>query len=310
MGTYPRSMSLGQAVVALGEYPTGSVVNPAASGFCHEPILSAMYYNQFDMAEVISFHYNRSVDRKWQVGAGTIVLMVDGIEERPDLRNIYGLQTRRDSIRVFTSRGFRSFSDQERLLFLNVSRNVERVVNPGWWTTPFRLRFPAGVNLKVLNKQLYNLESYGIGLDAGSMVSVNVNELSGFEFHSTLTFGIALLNIPETVIYWNSGRREKIPFAPVIGFGYSQDFPGKDLNIHLLYQNSYQNTGKSMGVETIYHKLISIRLGTYNNILQGGVGIQIKSGKLINQFDYGFMSHPLGNSHMFGMSIRAEHRGQ
>jgi len=303
IGVYPRSISLGHSIVALNNNSSGFIINPAATGFSAGSELAVMYINQFNMANLFSIHYNRSIGEKWQVGASVLSFFVGGIQERPDLRSIYDLQSRRDTVRALTDLGFDTFNDRETALYFNFTRNYKIAIGLGWWTTPFFVQMPIGINVKILNKQLYDLTGYGMGLDIGTMASFKLSDVSGYDRLGEITFGLSLTNFPETLIYWDSGKNDQIPIAVIYGIGYNQIIVPGYINGKLLYQNKTTEEISDYGLEIIWKKLVAVRLGMETEQMQGGLGMEFTIKGIITSLDYSYMAHALGNAHRFGVRL-------
>lgn len=260
--------------------------------------------NQFSMADLYSLHVNSAIGKKWQLGATFISFHVDGILKRPDLRSIYDIQSRRDTVRAMTAQGFKPFSNWESVVFINMSRNFLKTVDPGWWTSPFPLKIPVGINFKILNKSLHDLDGYGIGLDIGTMGTFSIQDLIGRDWLGELTLGISLTNAPETLIYWDSGKTDKLQMGIIYGFGYNQVILKNFLKVQYINQYTTNDDAPSFGIETTYRDNFAVRFGKKNNQIQGGIGLNMQIRYFTAGIDYGFMSHILGNAHRFGLTIQ------
>jgi hypothetical protein len=301
IGASPRSVSLGQAVAALPQHVGGYLVNPAATGFIPYPVLNGMWVNQFGLADYLALGVSVPWKTNYQWGVHGVILSVDGIPERPDLRLITDLETRRDSIRALVKRGFDTFSDREIALTINFTRNISRIIDPGWRFSPFQVRVPVGVNLKILHKRLYTLQGSGVGLDLGTMVLVNLEELLLYNWLGDLVIGVSLTNLAGTRIYWNSRKEDLIPMHWVTGVSYRQNFARWPVSITVFNQRNHLFPDeRQTGIETILFRKISIRLGQANGFFNGGVGIQFRRKGRKLSLDYSFAGHVLGNAHRLG----------
>ncbi|MFH1852392.1 MAG: hypothetical protein ABIA75_08610 [Candidatus Neomarinimicrobiota bacterium] len=303
IGAGPRSIGLGQAVCALPENPTGYLVNPAASGFVAHSQAALMYINQFDLADLTAITTTVRWRGDWKIGLNLINFSVDGIPERPDLRRIIDLETRRDSIRTLVAGGFRTFRDRETAVFLNMVHDINKTFDLGWMITPFPVRISAGVNIKLLNKALYGLIGNGIGLDIGSMLSFSLADAVGYGWMGDLTLGLAFTDAAGTLVYWNSGKTDRIPPAVTAGFGYRQTFRSLPVEMTFLYQKKTIETDSNLGLEIVCFNLVAVRVGDNLGRRQGGLGLRIPVGGNSVSIDYSFTAHNLGNAHRIGAGI-------
>jgi len=303
IGATPRTISLGQAVVALPQNPGGYLVNPAASGFSMGRSISGMYINQFGMADFYSVTTNYQWRSKWQVGLNVVNLSIDNIAEKPDLRQVIDLETRRDSIRTLVAQGFTMFRDTETGIFVNLARNFSVNLDLGWQITPFSVLIPVGINIKILHKELYNLIGNGIGFDLGSMLSFRLSEAIGYDWLGELTLGFAVTDVIGSMVYWNSGKYENISAGLVTGIAYRQQFRKMPLDLILLFQDHSIETEHQIGIEAVLKNMIVLRLGNKYGEYTGGLGLNLKIADIPLSVDYGFSDHDLGNAHRIGGSF-------
>lgn len=303
IGAYPRSIGVGQAVCALTSNNGGFLINPAANGFVNGTNLSAMYINQFGLADYIAISTNHPWRQIWQVGINLVNLSVDNIPERPDLRSILDLETRRDSIRTLVARGFSIFKDRETGVFLTLTRNLSTTIDLGWQITPFDVQIPIGLNIKLLHKELYNLVGNGIGVDLGTMLSFNLADATGYDWIGELTLGLSVSDVAGTLIYWNSGKYDKIHPAVISGVGYRHSFQVIPVDIIFLTQKKSTESEFDFGMECILKNLVAVRFGTNLGAMQGGLGLMLPFGTRPVSIDYSFTAHDLGNAHRIGGSI-------
>ncbi len=303
IGVYPRSIGVGQAVAALTENNSGSIINPAAIGFINSTNLSVMYINQFGMADYIAASINHSWRQFWQTGISMVNLSIDNIPDRPDLRRILDLETRRDSIRTLTSRGFSTFRDRETGIFFTLTRNLSTTLDLGWHISPFEIQLPVGLNIKMIHKDLYDLSGNGIGIDLGSMLSFNLADVTGADWMGNLTLGLALTDITGTLIYWSSGKNDRIDPALISGMGYRHTFRSFPVEMVLLVQSRSADSIMDFGFEFIFKDIIALRIGNRQGEIQGGLGLHFPVDNRPISVDYSFNAHNLGDAHRIGGSI-------
>ncbi len=303
IGTYPRSIGLGRAVSALPQNPSGYLLNPAATGFIETADLSLMYVNQFGLADFTAINFAAPWRQRWQVGVNLLALSIDGIPERPDLRRIIDLETRRDSIRALVAQGFDTFNDRETGLVFNVSRNFARTVDLGWMISPFHVTMPVGLNVKILHKRLHELVGWGIGVDLGTVVSFALSDLVGLNWIGDLSLGLTAADLVGSLIYWNSGKYDQIAMCGILGLGYTHQFKSWPVRANILYQKRTTDDTGSMGLEVVLLEKYALRAGSDRGILNGGVGVQIPYRNREFAVDYSFLAHDLGNAHRIGFRL-------
>ncbi len=304
IGAYPRSIGLGQAVVALVANSSGYLQNPAATGFNQGTEFNLMYVNQFGLADFSALTSNYNWREKWQAGINLVNLSIAGIPERPDLRQIIDLETRRDSIRTLVSQGFSTFKDRETGLTLNLVRNIDYIIDLGWYVSPAHVRQPVGLNIKLLQKQLYDMTGYGIGIDLGTMFEIETDELTGYSWIGDLTLGLAVTDAVGTLIYWTSGKNDRIDPELLMGLGYRQPLSPRLGDITFLVQQGNETSRSNWGIEFAMFRLVNIRLGKFYGEIQGGIGIAFPIYGVNSTIDYSFTAHDLGDCHRIGFGIR------
>jgi hypothetical protein len=132
IGGSSRSVGLGRSVVALPQNVGGYLVNPAATAFLPNNTFTGMYVNQFELVEYYTLGFSHPTQKGYHWGIYTLNLSVNDISERPDVRSITDLESRRDSVIVFHARGFNLINTRESALIINLSKNIEYNIDPGW----------------------------------------------------------------------------------------------------------------------------------------------------------------------------------
>jgi len=304
IGTSPRTIALGQATVAMPNHPAGYLYNPASSGFTPSIYINALYINQFGLADYAALGCSVPIGDKYQLGLQTIVLSIGNIAERPDLMGIQNLEDRRNMIRELTAQGFSYFTDREIAINFNFSRNFESKLDFGWYINEIPFKAPLGLNLRVIQKSLHNLNGFGIGVDLGSMFIVNLKDVFPYDFLGELVVGTSLTNLSETRIFWDSKKEDIIPMQWITGLRYTQSFGKYPLKLALYYQqNKFYLSEDRFGLEWTILNSIFLRLGQNEGMYQSGIGFKIKQFNRTLLFGYSFSNHDLGNAHRIGGSM-------
>ena len=124
IGTSTRSISVGQAVVALPAHPQAYLYNPAGIALSDHSAFSLLAVNQFSLADYYSFSLSTPLGDKTVFGFHGIGLLIDHILERPDIHGISDLEARRDTIQTLVADGFSSFSNRETAWTFTLSRKA------------------------------------------------------------------------------------------------------------------------------------------------------------------------------------------
>lgn len=304
IGTSPRTIALGQAVAGLPYHPAAYLANPASSGFVRSITMNGLYINQFGLADFSALGFTLPLGTKYQWGIQSAILSIGNIAERPDLMSIQNIEDRRDLIRVLNAQGFPVFSNQEIAVNFNLSRNFQTNVDLGWYTSEIPMKIPIGLNLRVIQKSLHELNGVGIGADLGTMFIVNLNNIFTYEFLGELVVGTSLTNISQTRIFWNSKKEDIIPMQWLIGIRYTQSFGTLPMKLALFYQkNDLYPKEDRFGLEWIILSKISLRFGMNEGTFQSGIGISMVQFKRKIELGYSFSSHDLGDAHRIGGSV-------
>lgn len=301
IGASSRSVGLGRSVVALPQNVGGYLVNPAATAFLPNNTFTGMYVNQFELAEYYTLGFSHSTKNGYQWGIHALNLSVNDIFERPDVKFITDLESRRDSIIALVAQGFNSFSTRESALIINLSKNFEYNIDTGWRFAEIPLRIPIGINIKLLQKDLYQITGKGIGVDLGGMVLIDLDNIFLFNWLDEIAFGLSVNNIVNTTIYWSSEKRDVIPMQLITGIGYFQTFDNLPVKYSILWQqNSLYANDSQYGAELTLFDVVNIRGGFNYGYLQGGVGFTFGYLNYTLGFDYSFSNHDLENAHRIG----------
>ena len=301
IGASSRSVGLGRSVVALPQNVGGYLINPAATAFLTNNTFTGMYVKQYQLAEYYTLGFSHSTKKGYHWGIYALNLSVNDISERPDLKLITDLEARRDSIRTLVAKGFNSFNTRESALIINLSKNIEFKFDSGWKFAEVPLRIPIGINVKLLQKYLYQITGTGIGVDMGGMVLLDLENLFSYDWLDEFAFGLSLNNIVNTRIYWSSEKRDDIPMQLIAGIGYFQTFDHLPIKITFLWQqNSLYRNESQYGAELTIFDAINIRGGFNYNYLQGGIGLTFGTLNYSFGLDYSFSNHDLGSTHRIG----------
>jgi len=304
IGTSSRTISLGQAVVAMHGHPQSYLYNPAGSALSENSIFSVLAVNQFSLADYYSFSVTRPFAGETVLGFHGVGLLIDHILERPDIHGISDIETRRDTIRALVSKGFSSFSNRETAWTLTIAKLFQYNIDLGWQTNQIPLRCPVGVNVRYIQKSLHELNGRGIGVDVGGIIQVPFDEVLSMSNIGLLTIGGSVTNIIGTKIFWSSQKEDIIPMNFIWGASYQQDLIFAPVTAEIFYQKD-QRLGKKnqYGLELAILKKIYLRCGKDDAGQHGGIGFEFIMFRKNIDLGYSFLSHDLGKAHRFDFTI-------
>ena len=304
IGTSSRTISLGQAVVAMHGHPQSYLYNPAGSALSVKSVFSVLAVNQFSLADYYSFSVTRSFARETVLGFHGVGLLIDHILERPDIHGISNLEARRDTIRSLVSEGFSSFSNRETAWTLTISKLFQYDLDLGWQTNLIPLKCPVGLNIRYIQKSLHKLNGRGIGFDAGGIVQVPLSEVLSMSNIGLLTVGGSVTNIVGTKIFWSSQKEDLIPMRFIWGASYQQDLVFAPVTAEIFYQaNQRQKEKEQFGLELVVLEKIYLRYGKDEAGQHGGIGFEFIMFRKNIDLGYSFLSHDLGKAHRFDFTV-------
>ncbi len=304
IGTSSRTISLGQAVVAMHGHPQSYLFNPAGSALSENSIFSVLAVNQFSLADYYSFSVTRPFSEKLVLGFHGVGLLIDHILERPDIHGISDIETRRDTIRALVSEGFSSFSNRETAWTLTIAKLFQYNIDLGWQTNQIPLRCPVGVNVRYIQKSLHELNGRGIGIDVGGIIQVPLGEVLSVSNIGLLTVGGSMTNIIGTKIFWSSQKEDLIPMNFIWGASYQQDLIFAPVTAEIFYQKDQRLEKENQyGLELAILKKIYLRCGKDDVGQHGGIGFEFIMFRKNIDLGYSFLSHDLGKAHRFDFTI-------
>ncbi len=304
IGISTRSISVGQAVVAMPSHPQAYLYNPSGAALTKQSSFSLLAVNQFSLADYYSFSLSTPVGEKTVLGFHGVGLLIDHILERPDIHEISDLEARRDTIQALVSEGFSSFSNRETAWTFTLSRKFKYNVDLGWQTNQISLQCPVGANIRFIQKSLHKLNGRGIAFDMGGLVQIPLNDVLSISNAGMLTLGGTLTNLSNTKIFWSSEKEDIIPMRFIWGASYAQDLIFLPSIIHLYYQSTQGSDEQDRyGLEIGVLEKIFIRAGLDEAGLHGGMGFNFIFFQKKIDIGYSFLNHDLGRSHRFDFTL-------
>ena len=276
------NFSNGASIIDMG----ASFINPAGQSGKY---LHLSYNHQSSLFTNIILESGIALEQGYSLGATLIHAGYGDINFRPDLSQLTPLE-RRDSIRISTNDTWGTFTAREEALFLTLSKNYSTVFDLGWRFFKIPTTIPMGINMKIINKQIDENIAYGIGLDLGSQLKLDLSDV-GFMTHNTnLNLGLVVRDILNTPIYWTSMHQDAILRHTAFYVGTEKRIPAIKSNINLYM--SYNHNGKKLkqyGFEYSFADKISLMVGLGSIEKNLGFKISWKRSKLfysISMLDY------------------------
>lgn len=301
VGVGARSMGLGGAYVGLSNDVTATYWNPAGLGLIQGVQVCLMHgarssslgnYNYMGVAHRFQEHFS--------VGASWIRYGVDDIPLYDALDINIQPQDRKNVAKFrpsFEPKG--SLSDSENAYIISMA--TQYTIRQSWWDNMGTMGEPPtflfGINIKRIRHSLLGFTADGIGVDAGFLARLTDSAaIVGHEGLGELSFGLALVDISETTMKWNteSQREEAIPTNVRFGFAYSNDIPAINGGIVLSYEYDRRYKGQNnIGLEYQFGKSIAFRLGFRDGDFAAGAGFKIDRYDI----DYAFLNYDLASTH-------------
>lgn len=317
LGVGARGMAMGEAYVAVANDGSAFYWNPAGASTMIRSEVSGMYASLFK-GLVRHFHvgFSRPLYGGAAVSINWIRLTVPDIPlyDSPLLSNPNSSYDTRVAEAGDDPYGFwtqyaltaapRSFSDNnEDALFFTLAKSLKFDLDFGWQYFVIPITIPVGFNVKLIRQSLFENKGSGIGFDAGGMIKFGIDDLLDDSRLGKFSFGVALKDIADTKITWNTNSRhaDEIRRSWHLGFSYLQ--PLSKISGQLLLAYSFRTkyeTIHNFGVEYLYYNRLAIRFGLSDQQFTAGVGLHLS----LFQIDYAFRSHELGGTHRINTSIQ------
>ncbi len=306
LGIGPRALGMGNAYVGISNDVTGVFWNPAGLALLPNPQASSMYASLFNQLENQSYAAaampvfgGASIALSW------VRLSIDDIP-RYEFDNsfdaydrvISGIGTPLTSLPV---NHFSSFNDAFIVTF---AKYIRWNVDLGWQYFEIPIDVGFGLNLKMIRQSIDDKTGSGIGLDAGFISRIGLNEIFSDINYGDLAFGLNIQDLTQTQITWNtdSKHKDKVPYNFKYGIAYTQPLSFLKSTFTVAFDLNSRYTGSAhLGGEFLYHSLLAVRMGLNSGFFTAGAGLYLWKFK----FDYSYQGHDLGNSHrisiLFGL---------
>lgn len=304
LGIGARGMGMGGAYAAVANDASAFYWNPAGVSTVGRTEVSGMYASLYrGLAQHFHLGITRPLPGSAAVAVNWIRLSVADIPRRggPDSLSTYADRVAGISPLTFSALGFSDNHDDA--LFISFSKLNKFNVDLGWQYFQFPVTIPVGFNIKFIRQSLFGARGSGVGFDFGTMLRVGLSDLLSDNRLGSLSFGMAVRDIFNTKISWDSNFREKgrIPRSWQFALSYAQLLNRINGRLIVAYALETRNTiSHNIGVEYLYFRRLAFRFGLSHGRFSGGMGVKVSSFRI----DYAFLSHDLGGSHRINTSLQ------
>ncbi len=322
LGIGARAIALGGAFVAVADDGSSFYWNPAGVATLVQPEVFGMYASLYrSLSKHFHIGFTRPLSGRGAISLNWIRLTVPNVAQY-DSENLIRYGPNGYENRLFESTqaetwqelqalgtvltdpasGFSNFTNDAFIVTLAKLNKLD--VDFGWQYFVLPVTMPIGINVKIIRQSLFQHSSSGIGFDLGWMLKFGIDDLLDDSRLGKISFGLAVKDIFNTKITWNTDSRhsDRIARSWYLGTSYLQ--PLAQYSSRLLFSYSYQKqffgTSHHYSMEYVYFNRLAIRFGIDAGDFTAGVGMKVS----LFQIDYAYKNHELGGSHRISTSIR------
>ena len=306
LGTSSRGVALGNATGALFEDGAAFLHNPANLGYLDQVEFRGMYTSQFGLANYNHLGVTIPVQKEYTVSLNWLRFAVEGIPLRPDLSQ-FTLVTQRDSARSLLQNGLGTFEDREDAVFLSVARLFRWNLDLGWRYFKLPVETPVGINLKYLNRKIYNVSGSGIGLDVSAGLKFRLPDLLDIKWMGTLGNALMVQDVTGTPVSWNTKSQDVMRPTLQWHISYEQPIPWKNSSLNFVTNRSTRyGSAPGTGIEFVYNEKVAVQVGTRARQWSGGLTFHTILNTWPVSVEYSFGHHDLGFSHRLSLAFRLQ----
>lgn len=317
LGIGARAMGMGETFVSIANDGSAFYWNPAGASTMPRAEVSGMYASLFK-GLVRHFHvgFTRPLYGAAAVSVNWIRLSVPDIPQyySPLLGNPnssydtrvaeagddpYGFWTQY----ALTAEPLGLSTSNDDALFITLAKLNKFDLDFGWQYFVIPITIPLGFNVKLIRQSLFENKGSAIGFDVGGMIQFGFDDLFNDSRLGKFSFGLAVKDIWNTKITWNTDSRhaDQIKRSWDLGVSYLQPLSKISGQLLLAYQMQKKyETVHNFGLEYLYYSRLAIRFGLADGKFTGGMGIRLS----VFQIDYAFRSHELGGTHRINTAIQ------
>ncbi|MBD3224938.1 MAG: hypothetical protein GF313_09420 [Caldithrix sp.] len=306
LGIGARPLAMGGSYVALSNDATGFFWNPGGMALLPGIQAASMYADLFGQLEQQSYlSAAMPLFGGGAISLGWIRSSIDDIprylfEEDP---GINAFQRINGDAEPLTADPDGYFGSADDALFITFAKYIPWTVDLGWQYFELPIDIGIGMNMKMIRQKLDDKSGTGIGVDAGILMRLGLNELFAEDGYGDLSFGLNFQDATNTQIEWNtvSAREDNVGRNVKYGFAYVQPLAFMNSRFTISYDVDTKYKGTThLGSELLYHSFLAVRVGLNAGYFTTGAGIYLwKIG-----IDYAYQSHVLGNSHRVSLIFK------
>ncbi len=304
IGSGVRSLGMGGAVASIADDPSAIFWNPAGISQIRKTEIEVMhaflydnlaYYDNVSICQPLPNEVTIGLNWTRLTIPDIPVFLEDYLIEHP---NVAERSSRLDwNLPGIPDSSFTSYDDLFQFCF---SKHVRTNLDFGWAFFEVPLDIYFGGNIKYVKRQILNNLGNGTGFDLGILLSSPLAGLVDIDWLGKFNFGLNMQNIAGTTITWDteSQHQDDILFNTKLGISLDQPIPVWNLNLILAMDTDYvYDRTHHYGMEVQYKRLLSARVGYYDEEYTTGVSINVYEFIL----DYAFVTNTLGNTNRIGM---------
>ncbi len=317
LGIGARGMAMGGAYVAVANDGSAFYWNPAGAATLVRAEVSGMYASLFKSL-VTHFHvgFTRPLYGAGAISINWVRLAVSDIPryDSPLLDDPNSTYDTRISESgddplgawtqfALTNAPLGTSSSHDDALFITLAKLNKLNIDFGWQYFVIPVTIPIGLNVKLIRQSVFSNSGSGIGFDVGGMLKFGLDDLLDDSRLGKLTFGLAVKDLWNTKITWNTDSRhaDRIPRSWHIGASYLQPLPKISGQLLLAYSLDKRfDSPHNLGLEYVYYNRLAIRFGISNGKFTAGVGLNVS----LFRIDYAYRTHELGGSHRINTSLQ------
>lgn len=300
LGIGARALAMGGAYVGLSDDATGFYWNPGGLALLPNLQAASMYAEIFkDLGKQSYFSAAMPIFGGASISLSWIRVSVEDIpryEFDDDNGNITAGERIIDPALALTAEPSGYFGNFNDAFIVSFAKYVPWNMDLGWqyFEVPVDLGF--GFNMKMLRQTLDDKTGSGVGLDAGVVMRLSLNDIFTEAYYGDLSFGLSIQDLANTQISWNTDSRHKDRIARNFkyGFAYMQPLPFMQSKFTFSFDlNSRYSGSTHLGGELLVKSHFALRMGVNSGFFTTGAGLYFWKLHL----DYAYQSHDLGNLH-------------
>lgn len=297
LGVGARALGMGSAYVGLSNDAYGFYWNPAGLAFITNLQAASMYADLFNALEKQSYmSAAMPIFGGSAVSVAWIRLSIDDIP-RYLYDDSHTPRQRYDDSNIQLIGGPEGyFGNYNDAFVISFAKYVRWNIDLGWQYFELPIDIGGGLNFKIIRQALDDKTGSGLGIDAGIMARLNLNDVFVEDLYGDFIFGINVQDIANTKISWDTGSKHKDQIDRNFKYGISYSQPLSFINSQLTVAydiNSKYDGSTHLGGEFLYNSMLAVRIGANSGFFTTGAGVYFWKFK----FDYAYQGHDLGNSH-------------